>query len=55
VDPAEWVEAVAGQEDLITKFGSHFPPSLRHEHDELARRIHTEITPEELEGRDSGT
>src|SRR4029078_5303396 len=50
VDPAEWVEAVAGQEDLITKFGSHSPPSLRHEHDELARRIHTEITPEELEG-----
>jgi phosphoenolpyruvate carboxykinase (GTP) len=54
VDPAEWVEAVAGQEDLIHMFGSHFPAALRQEHDELARRIHTAITPEELEGRDSG-
>jgi phosphoenolpyruvate carboxykinase (GTP) len=54
VDPAEWVEAVAGQEDLITMFGSHFPAALRQEHDELARRIHTAITPDELEGRDSG-
>jgi phosphoenolpyruvate carboxykinase (GTP) len=54
VDPAEWVEAVAGQEDLITMFGSHFPAALRLEHDELARRIHTAITPEDLEGRDSG-
>jgi phosphoenolpyruvate carboxykinase (GTP) len=54
VDPAEWVEAVAGQEDLIQMFGSHFPAALRQEHDELARRIHTAITPEELEGRDSG-
>ena len=54
VDPAEWVEAVAGQEDLITMFGSHFPAALRQEHDELARRIHTAIMPEELEGRDSG-
>ena len=54
VDPAEWVEAVAGQEDLINMFGSHFPAALRQEHDELARRIHTAITPEELEGRDSG-
>jgi phosphoenolpyruvate carboxykinase (GTP) len=55
VDPAEWVEAVAGQEDLITMFGSHFPAALRAEHDELARRIHMAITPEDLEGRDSGT
>jgi phosphoenolpyruvate carboxykinase (GTP) len=55
VDPAEWVEAVAGQEDLINMFGSHFPSGLRSEHDELARRIHTAITPEDLEGRDSGT
>jgi phosphoenolpyruvate carboxykinase (GTP) len=54
VDPAEWVEAVAGQEDLITMFGSHFPAALRQEHDGLARRIHTAITPDELEGRDSG-
>ena len=53
-DPAEWVEAVAGQEDLIQMFGSHFPAALRAEHDELARRINEAITPADLEGRDSG-
>jgi GTP-dependent phosphoenolpyruvate carboxykinase len=55
VDPAEWVEAVAGQEDLITMFGPHFPAALRAEHDDLAARIDAAITPPELEGRDSGT
>ena len=53
-DPAEWVEAVAGQEDLIQMFGSHFPAALRAEHDELARRINLAITPPDLVGRDSG-
>ena len=53
-DPAEWVEAVAGQEDLIQMFGSHFPAALRAEHDLLARRINDAITPADLEGRDSG-
>ncbi|MGH9408628.1 MAG: phosphoenolpyruvate carboxykinase (GTP) [Vicinamibacterales bacterium] len=54
VDPAEWVEAVAGQEDLIQMFGSHMPQAIRAEHDELARRINTAITPADLIGRDSG-
>jgi phosphoenolpyruvate carboxykinase (GTP) len=54
VDPAEWVEAVAGQEDLIAMFGRHMPAALREEHDQLAHRIHAAITPPELEGRDSG-
>ncbi|HEY3885137.1 MAG TPA: phosphoenolpyruvate carboxykinase (GTP) [Vicinamibacterales bacterium] len=54
VDPAEWVEAVAGQEDLIQMFGSHMPQAIRAEHDELARRINTAITPPDLVGRDSG-
>jgi phosphoenolpyruvate carboxykinase (GTP) len=53
-DPAEWVEAVAGQEDLIQMFGTHFPAALRGEHDELARRINLAITPPDLVGRDSG-
>jgi phosphoenolpyruvate carboxykinase (GTP) len=54
VDPAEWVEAVAGQEDLVRMFGDHMPAAMRFEHDELARRIHAVITPPDLEGRDSG-
>src|ERR1700759_716571 len=29
VDPAEWVEAVAGQEDLIGMFGDRFPAALK--------------------------
>jgi phosphoenolpyruvate carboxykinase (GTP) len=55
VDPAEWVEAVAGQEELIRMFGSRMPKPLIEEHDELARRIHAAITPPDLIGRDSGT
>ena len=34
VDPAEWVEAVAGQEELIQMFGDRMPKELRDEHDE---------------------
>jgi phosphoenolpyruvate carboxykinase (GTP) len=55
VDPAEWVEAVAGQEELIQMFGDRMPKELRAEHDELARRINAAITPADLVGRDSGT
>jgi GTP-dependent phosphoenolpyruvate carboxykinase len=55
VDPAEWVEAIAGQEELMQMFGSHMPAALRAEHEELARRINKAITPPDLVGRDSGT
>jgi phosphoenolpyruvate carboxykinase (GTP) len=55
VDPAEWVEAVAGQDELINMFGSHTPEAIKQEHQELARRINTAITPADLIGRDSGT
>ena len=55
VDPAEWIEAVAGQEELIQMFGSRMPKELRAEHDELAHRIHAAITPPDVVGRDSGT
>jgi phosphoenolpyruvate carboxykinase (GTP) len=54
VDPAEWVEAVAGQDELIRMFGDHFPKALKKEHDHLAARIEIAITPPELKGRDSG-
>jgi phosphoenolpyruvate carboxykinase (GTP) len=40
VDPAEWVEAVAGQDDYFRQFGAHLPAALHGEHDDLARRIH---------------
>jgi GTP-dependent phosphoenolpyruvate carboxykinase len=39
VDPADWVEAVQGQEELIRMFGDRMPKALRQEHDELAHRI----------------
>jgi phosphoenolpyruvate carboxykinase (GTP) len=55
VDPAEWVEAVSGQEELLQLFGERTPKDLRHEHEELASRIHQAITPPDLVGRDSGT
>jgi len=55
VDPAEWVEAVATQEELIQMFGNHMPKEIIAEHDELARRINQAITPPDLVGRDSGT
>jgi phosphoenolpyruvate carboxykinase (GTP) len=55
VDPPEWVEAVAGQEELIRMFGDRMPRALREEHDELAHRIQAAITPADMIGRDSGT
>jgi len=55
VDPAEWVEAVAGQDELFEMFGTHMPAALKKEHEELSRRINSAITPPDLVGRDSGT
>ena len=55
VDAAEWVEAIAGQEELLQMFGSRMPKALIAEHDDLARRINKAITPADLIGRDSGT
>ncbi len=54
VDPAEWVEAVAGQEDFFKTFGKHMPKGLWDEQRNLAHRIDEMITPSELKGRDSG-
>jgi phosphoenolpyruvate carboxykinase (GTP) len=55
VDPAEWVEAVAGQEDFLNSFGDHLPAALRNEHTQLAHRIHDAVTPPDLHGRDLGS
>jgi len=54
VDPAEWVEAIAGQEELLQMFGDRMPKELRAEHDDLARRIDAAITPADMIGREGG-
>ena len=54
VDPAEWVEAIAGQEELLHMFGDRMPKELRGEHEQLARRINAAITPPDLVGREGG-
>jgi len=53
VDPAEWVEAVAGQETFLDSFGGRAPDAIRAEHVALAHRIRDAITPKDLHG-DSG-
>jgi phosphoenolpyruvate carboxykinase (GTP) len=55
VDPAEWVEAVAGQENFLSSLGDHLPAAIRDEHTQLAHRIHDAITPADLHGRDLGS
>ena len=54
VDPAEWVEAIAGQEELMQMFGARMPEEIRTEHEDLARRINAAITPPDLIGREGG-
>lgn len=54
VDPAEWVEAIAGQEELMQMFGDRMPEALRNEHEDLAHRINAAITPPDLVGREGG-
>jgi GTP-dependent phosphoenolpyruvate carboxykinase len=39
VDAAEWVEAIAGQDDFMKPYGSRMPKSMWNQHNELARRI----------------
>ena len=55
VDPAEWVEAVTGQDYFFETFGDRLPTAIRDEHANLARRIHDAITPPDLRDRDAGT
>jgi phosphoenolpyruvate carboxykinase (GTP) len=39
VDAAEWVEAIAGQDDFMKPYGSRMPKPMWNQHNELARRI----------------
>jgi phosphoenolpyruvate carboxykinase (GTP) len=55
VDPAEWVEAVSGQDHFLHSLGTHLPAAIQEEHTALAHRIHDAITPPDLHGRDSGS
>jgi phosphoenolpyruvate carboxykinase (GTP) len=54
VDPADWAEAVHGQEDFLNSFGTRLPKGIREEHEGLAHRIHDVMTPPDLHGRDVG-
>ena len=54
VDPAEWAEAVAGQEEYLEGFGARLPAGIREEHLDLTRRVSDSMTDPELRGRDSG-
>ena len=44
VDPAEWVEAVAGQDDFLKSYGRRMPQAMWEEHEALARRIDDKLT-----------
>jgi phosphoenolpyruvate carboxykinase (GTP) len=44
VDAAEWVEAVAGQEDFLKSYGRRMPKAMWDEHEALARRIDNKLT-----------
>ena len=39
VDPADWAEAVHGQEQFFETFGSRLPEGIQVEHERLARRV----------------
>jgi phosphoenolpyruvate carboxykinase (GTP) len=51
VDPAEWVEAVAGQDEFFASFGDRLPKEMREEQQRLAQAVDSLITPPELRAR----
>jgi phosphoenolpyruvate carboxykinase (GTP) len=51
VDPAEWVEAVAGQDEFFASFGDRLPKEMRDEQQRLAKAVDSLITPPELRAR----
>ena len=44
VDAAEWVEAIAGQDDFLKSYGRRMPKAMWDEHEALARRIDGNVT-----------
>ena len=51
VDPAEWVEAVAAQEDFFNQFGDRLPVEMREEHERLARAVGEGIATPDVRSR----
>ena len=45
VDPPEWVEAVAAQDEFFSQFGTRLPREIGEEHQRLARAVAGAITP----------
>ena len=45
VDPAEWVEAVAAQEEFFSQYGGRLPQEMHDEQVKLARAVAQAITP----------
>jgi len=54
VDPAEWVEATASQEDYLATFGDRLPAGIHEEQSALADRIHDALAPTGTHDRDAG-
>jgi phosphoenolpyruvate carboxykinase (GTP) len=48
VDPPEWVEAVAAQEDFFRQFGDRLPREIMDEHDRLAKAVGQAIAPPDI-------
>jgi phosphoenolpyruvate carboxykinase (GTP) len=51
VDPAEWVEAVAGQDDFFSSFGDRLPKEMRDEQQHLAESVESAIATPEVVAR----
>jgi len=47
VDPPEWVEAVAAQEEFFNQFGTRLPHEISEEHQRLAKAVAQAIEPPE--------
>jgi phosphoenolpyruvate carboxykinase (GTP) len=47
VDPPEWVEAVAAQEEFFNQFGTRLPHEMSQEHQRLAKAVAQAIEPPE--------
>ena len=54
VDPADWAEAVQGQEQFFETFGKKVPDGIHLEHEKLAQRVQDASASSDLQGRDHG-
>jgi phosphoenolpyruvate carboxykinase (GTP) len=51
VDAAEWVEAVAAQDDFFKQFGDHLPEEIRTEHTRLAQSVQQALLTADVKAR----